>query len=104
MIGRLKEYLFGFFILIRVLIGLAVMSVIVQVPHQYQRFFVYRHRCQLRKSLSMDDYISFYRDMVAWCADNNIEYITTFARDNEFNFKNSSDAVAFKLMWAEWVR
>lgn len=104
MMEALKDYFFGFLILLRTLIGLFIMTLIVQVPHQYQRFFIYRHRCQLKDRLSMNDYIAFYKDMIKWCDENDIEFIQTFANDTEYNFKDEADAVAFKIMWAEWVK
>lgn len=87
-------------LLLRMAFGYMMGFIFIYIPYLYRRYVIYRYRCEIdRKKLDIHE-----GDLIEWCNQQDFDYMLSYSRESEYNFRNASDVVAFKLMWAEYVK
>lgn len=65
--------------------------------------YIFRYRVQLKDDGSLITEESVIKRAGKWCKENNIKYTIQPENVFRFSFLHEADAVAFKIVWAEYV-
>jgi hypothetical protein len=65
--------------------------------------YIFRHRVQLKDDGSYIGKNSIVTRAGEWCKENKIKYTIQPENVFRFSFLHESDAMAFKIVWAEYV-